>query len=146
MVKKNNLICQGNCICFKFQITILNSHYANDKLTFSKQHPSHALPYNWKHHQIQTYFSIDQPKSSQKKDEFFILKNSFFFFLLLLCEWYIHPTIPIPQSQKEKRTVFGKGLWGRKIPYCPDYSLWNSDKEQLVDKEGPVSTKTYISK
>ena len=106
MVKKNNLICQGNCICFKFQITILNSHYANDKLTFSKQHPSHALPYNWKHHQIQTYFSIDQPKSSQKKDVFFILKNSFFFFF---CFFYVNGTFipPSPFHNHRRR----KGLF-----------------------------------
>ena len=35
------------------------------------------------------------------------------FFLLLLSEWYIHPTSPIPQSQKEKGTVFWEGFVGK---------------------------------
>ena len=38
MLKKNNLICQGTCMSFKLQITILNSYYAYDIMTFSKQH------------------------------------------------------------------------------------------------------------
>ena len=144
MLKKNKQICQGNCICFKLQITILNSYHANDILTFSKQHPSHALPYNWKHHQIQTYFSIDQPKSSQRKMSFSYLKIVFLFFFIFF--FYVNGTFipPAPLHNHRRR----KGMFLGKVcgAYCPNYSLWNSDKEQLVDKEGPVSTKKYISK
>ena len=108
---------------------------------FKAAYPSHALPYNWKHHQNQNYFSIHRPNSSQKEDEYFILKNSFFFLTSFVNGTFILPAYStITEGEKD---CFLVGFVGKEDSIL---SMWNSDKEQLVDKEGPMSTKKYLSK
>ena len=142
MLKKNNLICQGTCMSFKLQITILNSYYAYDIMTFSKQHIQVML--------FLTIESIIKTKiifqyidliHHRKKMSISFLKIDFFFWTSFVNGTFIPPA-PLHNHRTRKGMFLGKVCGA----YCPNYSLWNSDKEQLVDKEGPVSTKKYISK
>ena len=110
MLKKNNLICQGTCMSFKLQITILNSYYAYDIMTFSKQHIQVML--------FLTIESIIKTKiifqyidliHHRKKMSISFLKIVFFFFFLnFFCEWYIHPTRPLHNHGRRKGLFFSR--------------------------------------
>ena len=92
---------------YNFKLLLCKWHNDLSKAAY----PSHALPYNWKHHQNQTYFSIDQPNLSQKKHEYFMLKNSFFFFFFCVNGTFIplaHSTIT-----KGEKDCFWVGFVGK---------------------------------
>ena len=127
MLKKNNLNCQGTCISFKLQITILNSYYANDIMTFSKQHIQVML-FLIIESIIKTKLIFQQINLiyHRKNTSISCLKIVFLFFILFFnffCEWYIHPTSPLYNHERRKRLflsrVCGEGrFYPVRIDHC----------------------------